>query len=114
MNDAALFYELADRLDRIEHQLRTLAANGDIAELWLPKKELARRLGVSVRWVDYRIAEGLPHREIGGRVVFRLPTVESWLRTRGLLKDSPTERPGGAPTPRARPIGGKSHGRPER
>lgn len=93
MNDVALFYELADRLDRIEQQLRTLAAGGDVAELWLPKKEVARRLGVSVRWLDYRIAEGLPHRAIAGRVVFRLPTVEGWLRTRGLLKDSPDNGP---------------------
>jgi hypothetical protein len=92
VNDAALFYELADRLDRIEHQLRTLANDGTTV-LWIPKKELARRLGVSVRWVDYRIAEGLPRREIGGRVVFRLPTVERWLRTHGLLKDSPDNGP---------------------
>jgi hypothetical protein len=93
VNAAALFYELASRLDRIERQLRTLAATGDIDVLWLSKRELARRLGVSVRWVDYRIADGLPHRDIGGRVVFRLPTVETWLRTRGLLKDSPDNGP---------------------
>jgi hypothetical protein len=93
VNDAALFYELADRLDRIERVLVELAGNGDAAELWLPKRELARRLGVSVRWIDYRLAEGLPHREIAGRVVFRLSTVEGWLRTRGLLKDCPDNGP---------------------
>jgi hypothetical protein len=93
VNDAALFYELTDRLDRIEQQLRTLADNGDVAELWLSKRALARRLGVSVRWIDYRLAEGLPHRVIAGRVVFRLPIVEGWLRTRGILKDSPDNGP---------------------
>ena len=93
MNDAAMFFELADRLDRIERQLQTLAANGDVAQLWLSRKELAHRLGVSVRWIDYRVAEGLPRREIGGRLVFQLPTVEGWLRTRGLLTDGPQNGP---------------------
>jgi hypothetical protein len=88
MNDAALFYELADRLDRIEKKISTLAGN-DVADLWIPKKQLAKQLGVSVRWLDYRVAEGLPHREIAGRLVFRLPQVESWLRTRGLIKETP-------------------------
>ena len=96
MNDAALFYALADRLDRIERLVSQICDNGDVAELWLSKKELAQRLGVSVRWIDYRIAEGLPRREIAGRLVFRLPTVEGWLRTRGLLERQPGERPGGA------------------
>jgi hypothetical protein len=84
VKDAALFYELADRLDRIEHQLAQL--NGPI-QLWIPKKKLAEHLGVSVRWIDYRVAEGLPHREIAGKVVFHVLTVEAWLKTRGLMKE---------------------------
>jgi hypothetical protein len=86
VNEVALLYDVVDRLDRIE---RRLIAREDATDLWIPKKRLAEQLGVSVRWIDYRLAEGLPHRQIAGRVVFRLPHVESWLRTRGLLKEAP-------------------------
>lgn len=48
-------------------------------EPWLSKRDLATYLGFSTRWVEYRIAEGMPHRRIGGRVRFRLTEVESWL-----------------------------------
>jgi hypothetical protein len=87
VNEAALFYELTDRLDRIERRLETLSQGG-VTQLWISKRELARELGVSVRWIEYRMREGLPHREIAGRVVFRVSSVEAWLRARGLLKEA--------------------------
>jgi excisionase family DNA binding protein len=57
------------------------ARNG--TEPWITKQEVARHLGFSVRWVEYRIAEGLPHRRMGGRLRFQRTAVERWLSDRG-------------------------------
>jgi len=81
--------EIVDRLDRIERRLGRLfkepLAVG--VEPWISKRELARTLGVGVRWLDDRVAEGLPHRHIAGAHKFRLSAVEPWLKGRGLLEE---------------------------
>lgn len=41
------------------------------SEPWLPKRDLAAHLSLSIRWVEYRVSEGMPHRVIGGRLRFR-------------------------------------------
>jgi phage terminase Nu1 subunit (DNA packaging protein) len=51
-----------------------------VSESWLTKDQLAERLKVSTRWIDYRRAEGLPCEKWGGVVRFRLSEVESWLK----------------------------------
>lgn len=51
-------------------------------EPWLAKRALADALGFSVRWVEYRVKEGMPHRVIGGRLRFQRSVVESWLMDR--------------------------------
>jgi hypothetical protein len=51
-------------------------------EPWMSKQQLAAALGFSVRWVEYRLAEGLPHRRIGGRVRFQRSVAEAWLQDR--------------------------------
>jgi hypothetical protein len=87
MTDRAL-YAIEDRLEAIERRLTALAEDrSKVTELWLPKRELAQALGVSVRWIEQRMVEGLPHREIAGKRVFRISTVESWLATRGYLRE---------------------------
>jgi hypothetical protein len=87
MTDRALLL-LEDKLDSIERRLVALAEDrSKVAELWLTKKELAQALGVSVRWIEQRMAEGLPHREIAGKRVFQLTASEAWLRRRGHLKE---------------------------
>jgi hypothetical protein len=48
----------------------------------MSKQQLAAALGFSVRWVEYRLAEGLPHRRIGGRVRFQRSVAEAWLQDR--------------------------------
>jgi excisionase family DNA binding protein len=48
-------------------------------EPWLSKQQLAGHLGFSVRWVELRVQEGMPHRRMGGRVRFQRSTVEDWL-----------------------------------
>jgi hypothetical protein len=51
-------------------------------EPWMSKRELAEHLGFSVRWVEYRIAEGLPHRVFGGRIRVQPSAAMAWLETR--------------------------------
>lgn len=51
-------------------------------EPWLTKTQLAKRLHVSVRWIDYRRVEGMPCDKWGGVVRFRLSEVEGWLERR--------------------------------
>lgn len=79
---------LADRLERIEGQLgRLLEDRSNVTEMWLTKKALADELGASPRWVNERMAEGLPHREVAGKVLFRLSVVEGWLTERSYLRE---------------------------
>jgi excisionase family DNA binding protein len=54
----------------------------DGTEPWITKQQLARHLGFSVRWVEYRVAEGLPHSRMGGRLRFQRTAVERWLSDR--------------------------------
>lgn len=55
-------------------------------EPWLDKRALAAHLGCSVRWVEGRQAEGMPHAVIAGRIKFRASEVEPWLEERGHLE----------------------------
>jgi phage terminase Nu1 subunit (DNA packaging protein) len=52
------------------------------SEAWLTKAQLAERLDVSIRWIDYRRCEGMPSHKWGGVVRFRLSEVEAWLSER--------------------------------
>lgn len=89
MTDRAL-YAIQDQLEAIERRLAVLAEDrSKVVELWLSKRDLAATLGVSVRWIEQRMTEGLPHREIAGKRVFQLSAVECWLSRRGHLKEIP-------------------------
>jgi hypothetical protein len=48
-------------------------------EAWLSKRDIAAHLGFSVRWVEYRVADGMPHKVLGGRLRFQRSAVEQWL-----------------------------------
>jgi excisionase family DNA binding protein len=52
------------------------------AEPYLSKRQLADLLGFSVRWVDYKVREGMPSHRFGKRRRFRLSEVERWLEGR--------------------------------
>ena len=54
----------------------------DGTEPWLTKQQMAAHLGFSVRWLEYRVAAGIPHDRFGGRVRFQRSAVELWLRGR--------------------------------
>ena len=55
-------------------------------EPWLDKKGLAAHLGCGVRFLEYRLADGLPHAIIAGRVKFRASEAECWLEEHGHLE----------------------------
>jgi hypothetical protein len=49
------------------------------SEPWLSKKALAAHYGYSVRWVELRMADGMPSHWRGGQKRFLLSEVEPWL-----------------------------------
>jgi phage terminase Nu1 subunit (DNA packaging protein) len=51
----------------------------DPAERFITKAELARHLGLSVRWVERQLSRGLPHHRVGGSVRFQLTSALQWL-----------------------------------
>lgn len=55
-------------------------------EPWLDKKALAEHLGCKVRWIEYRMHEGMPHTILAGRCKFRASEVEPWLEQHGYLQ----------------------------
>jgi len=59
-----------------------------VAELerWLDKRGLAEHLSCSVRWIEQRMTEGMPHAIIAGRVKFRASEVEAWLVAKGYVQ----------------------------
>lgn len=55
-------------------------------ERWLDKKALAEHLGCGIRWIEMRVAEGMPSALIAGRRKFRASEVEPWLERAGHLR----------------------------
>jgi len=51
-------------------------------EPWLSKKQIAMHFGMSTRWVELRVNEGMPSTLIGGRRKFRLSQVNGFLKER--------------------------------
>lgn len=54
-------------------------------EPWLGYAELARHLDCSARWLEYRVAEGMPCALIAGRRKFKASEAENWLAREGHL-----------------------------
>lgn len=65
---------MGEIIDFCAHRERKL-----IRDRWLSKQQLADYFGRSPRWVQYRVAEGMPHRRYGQRLQFSIPQVERWL-----------------------------------
>jgi hypothetical protein len=57
-------------------------------EPWLDKRRLAEHLGCGIRWIEMRVAEGMPCAMIAGRRKFRTSEVEEWLERAGHLRRS--------------------------
>jgi hypothetical protein len=61
---------------------------GDVAHLepWLAKAQLAEYLACSERWIEEKMAEGMPHAKIAGRIKFKVSEVEPWLEEKGYME----------------------------
>jgi predicted DNA-binding transcriptional regulator AlpA len=70
------------RRGRRDPEVVALLHSPTASEPWLTKEQLAHRLAVSRRWIDYRRAEGMPCHKWGGIVRFRVTEVEAWLNER--------------------------------
>lgn len=57
-------------------------------EPWLDKRGLADHLGCGIRWVEMRVAEGMPCTMIAGRRKFKVSEVEPWLERAGHIERS--------------------------
>jgi hypothetical protein len=62
--------------------------SGDLLKLepWLNKKGLEEYLACSERWIEGRMAEGMPHAKIAGRIKFKTSEVEPWLEENGHME----------------------------
>jgi hypothetical protein len=58
----------------------------ELPEPYLSKQSLARHYAMSVRWVEQRMTDGLPHEHMDGRARFHLSETDPWLRSNGHLK----------------------------
>jgi hypothetical protein len=55
-------------------------------ERWLGKKRIAEHFDCSVRWIERRMEEGLPHAHIAGRAKFQVTVVAAWLDEHGFIE----------------------------
>ena len=62
--------------------------NAQVAHLEerLTKAEYAAHLRCSLRWLEYRLAEGLPSELIAGRRKFQPSIADAWLRREGYIR----------------------------
>lgn len=74
----ALGEHMAETVIDLDEARRLKAGN----EPWMTKRQLADALGFSVRWIEYRVREQMPHKRIGGRLRFQRSVVEAWLDER--------------------------------
>jgi excisionase family DNA binding protein len=49
-------------------------------ERWVTKRELAAHLGMSERWIELRVRDGMPSVRFGRSRRFLISEVEAWLR----------------------------------
>jgi excisionase family DNA binding protein len=53
-----------------------------VAEPWLNKRGAANHLGMSVRWVESKVADaGLPSYLVGGARLFKASELDDWVRS---------------------------------
>jgi hypothetical protein len=54
-------------------------------ERWRDKPAIAQHFSCSIRWIESRMEEGMPHTFIAGRAKFRVSEVEPWLDAHGFI-----------------------------
>lgn len=55
-------------------------------EPWISIDDVASFFGISRRWLEYRLEDGLPSAKIAGKRRFRASEVEDWLSKEGFLE----------------------------
>lgn len=53
---------------------------------WLDKRGIAEYFGCSIRSINRRMAEGMPHATIFGKTKFKADECEAWLEEHGLIE----------------------------
>lgn len=53
---------------------------------WRDKRGFAEHLSCGIRWIEERMAEGMPYAYIAGRAKFKVPKAESWLYEHGFIE----------------------------
>ena len=62
-----------------DRRRRTPITGIDWTEPFVTKSELALHMGFSVKWVERRVKEGMPHHRMGGRLRFQKSQAVAWL-----------------------------------
>jgi hypothetical protein len=73
-------------LHRDEVDGRIVAEATELKSGWLDKRAIAAYFDCSVSYIEKRMAEGMPHAQLGVRVKFKPDECESWLEEQGLLR----------------------------
>jgi hypothetical protein len=55
-------------------------------ECWRDKHGIAEHFSCGIRWIEARMAEGMPHTFIAGRAKFKVSEVEPWLDRHGYIE----------------------------
>lgn len=63
-----------------------MAEVAQIGDRWLDKTGISEHYSCSIRWIERRMEEGLPHAHIAGRAKFRVSEVEPWLQEHGHIQ----------------------------
>jgi hypothetical protein len=53
---------------------------------WRDKHGFAEHLSCGIRWIEERMAEGMPYAYIAGRAKFKVARAESWLYEHGFIE----------------------------
>jgi hypothetical protein len=55
-------------------------------ERWRDKHGIAEYFSCGIRWIELRMAEGMPYAIIAGKAKFRISEVEPWLVLHGFIE----------------------------
>lgn len=70
--------------DQAERQVPPASAE---PERWRDKHGLAEHFSCGIRWIEERMAEGMPHKYIAGKAKFKVSRVEPWLDQHGFIEE---------------------------
>lgn len=58
----------------------------DRQERWRDKQGIAEHFSCGIRWIEERMAEGMPHKIIAGKAKFKVGRCEPWLDEHGFIQ----------------------------